>query len=126
MTDAITFINKQSKLSLDSADAKVVVVLHTNAGVFGNSRQFGIDFHANDGSKQPGCSTLKPKCSHYRAFYVFWSSVIPQHPFYGQQCNWRGHRCSSFMQIFGIYNRYPVPGQYYFATTDRWPYFILA
>ncbi|KAJ8961732.1 hypothetical protein NQ318_021332, partial [Aromia moschata] len=84
------FIKWPLSLKLDASDAEFVDIIHTDAGIFGYSRQIGhVDFWPNQGiAPQPGCtikevkqrspdSILEPLfCSHWRSYQFFAESVI--------------------------------------------------
>lgn len=62
---------QEPQVVLDSSDAELVVVLHTNSAVFGMIAPCGhIDFYFNGGVNQPGCN-LNALCSHGRATEYF-------------------------------------------------------
>ena len=53
---SLYFITDQTSFRLDESDAQYVDVIHTDAGVFGNSLASGhTDFWPNGGGSQPGC-----------------------------------------------------------------------
>ncbi|KAF4517960.1 hypothetical protein B566_EDAN005327 [Ephemera danica] len=91
---------------LDDKDAKVVQVIHTNAGFYGLSgRQGTVDFCVNTGRSQPFCKTAKNEqlCSHLEAVCFFAESLFRSHARVGEPC---AARCPTrslnrFRQISG-------------------------
>ncbi|KAG8222819.1 hypothetical protein J437_LFUL005025 [Ladona fulva] len=66
---------------LDAGDAHSVVVLHTNAGFYGESGRIGdVDFCINGGRSQPFCSNSSNEalCSHLRSVCYLAESLDPE------------------------------------------------
>lgn len=71
-----SFDGLDRRFRLDRSDARLVDIMHTNAGsrIFSTQSRYGsalasghIDLWANDGVHQPGCSNDMLGCSHKRA-----------------------------------------------------------
>merc|ERR1719412_2798164 len=88
---------------LRKSDADFVVIIHTNGlqgyssawrGAFGFGRHIGhVDFFANGGVKQPGCSNLMNPiwlqvgaCAHCRVTKLMVESIVDHHAFPAYKC----------------------------------------
>ncbi|XP_026315649.1 inactive pancreatic lipase-related protein 1-like isoform X2 [Hyposmocoma kahamanoa] len=96
---------------LDAGDARFVDILHTNSFIRGKFESTGtIDFFANNGMIQPGCSSTKAagnlikfiqaiadfntqsSCSHARAVAYFAESINSKVGFHAMKCTtWIGY-----------------------------------
>ncbi|XP_076647996.1 pancreatic lipase-related protein 3-like isoform X1 [Halictus rubicundus] len=79
---------------LKSGDAKFVVIIHTDAGLFGQIYSSGdVDFHPNGGHRpQPGCPLIafgksdERDCDHHRSWRYYAESVLNPNGFMAIQC----------------------------------------
>ncbi|KAF2880302.1 hypothetical protein ILUMI_25860 [Ignelater luminosus] len=83
------FGDRQFKLSRE--DAYQVVVVHTNAGILGESGLIGhVDFCVNGGKVQPGCHghpIRRSRCSHFQSACYFAQAIRDNRQFHGQPCS---------------------------------------
>ncbi|KAJ3649677.1 hypothetical protein Zmor_021404 [Zophobas morio] len=88
---------REASERLNATDAAVVVVIHTNGGIFGFKESCGtIDFFPNGGSLQPGCpvhtvagpNDLSPSifCAHWRSWGYFIEALSAPDSFQASQC----------------------------------------
>ncbi|XP_078052318.1 putative phospholipase A1 magnifin [Augochlora pura] len=79
-----------SPCSIKKTDAEIVVILHTDAGVYGTPIDTGtLDFYANKGvSPQPGCPIIigGEICSHQRSTMFFAEAVRNPKAFPAHKC----------------------------------------
>ncbi|XP_049790166.1 phospholipase A1-like [Schistocerca nitens] len=72
-------------------DARVVQVVHTNAGALGEAAQTGhLDFCINGGAEQPGCKghrLRRARCSHFQSACYFAEAVAAKKPILGYPCS---------------------------------------
>ncbi|KAG5672355.1 hypothetical protein PVAND_002488 [Polypedilum vanderplanki] len=68
---------------LNSGDAQLVEVFHSNGGRLGIFSRMGqLDYYINNGRQQPECaSSTDASCSHYRAVTVFSNLVSKNHKY---------------------------------------------
>ncbi|XP_017758632.1 PREDICTED: lipase member H-like [Eufriesea mexicana] len=76
---------------LTEDDADFVVILHTDAGVFGTPLNTGsVDFYANRGVQpQPGCPLKilgSVVCSHQRSAHIYARAIRHPHAFLAHKC----------------------------------------
>ncbi|XP_050053058.1 pancreatic lipase-related protein 2-like [Aphis gossypii] len=114
---------------LDKSDAKFVDVLHTNIGLKGKISPLGhLDFYANNGCKQPGCTDTS--CSHVRAVEYFAESINTKKPFMAVKClsyvlyklGWCKPSDTSPLIVFGEHVDKTEKGVYYFMTNEEPPF----
>ncbi|KAG8039694.1 hypothetical protein G9C98_000423 [Cotesia typhae] len=85
---------------LDSTDAKLVDVIHTDSlrivrlGIYQPCGH--LDFYPNDGDDQPGCSELffGEVCDHTRAIKLFTESI-------NSKCQFIAHKCPRYEDFIG-------------------------
>ncbi|XP_026315750.1 pancreatic triacylglycerol lipase-like [Hyposmocoma kahamanoa] len=126
------FTTLDNSKKLDSGDAKFVDVLHTNALQAGKLEPSGtVDFYANDGSVQPGCTNISldnSKCSrsHDRAPMYYAESINTQTGFYAKKCSsllaYTTGLCGSEEILFGEYVPLNAKDIYLFTTNSMSPY----
>jgi len=73
---------------LSEKDAKVVEIIHSNAGRLGFSSPLGhISFYPNGGASQPGCGwDLLNACAHSRSYIYYAESIHSPTGFYAWKC----------------------------------------
>ncbi|KAG7204570.1 hypothetical protein KM043_004993 [Ampulex compressa] len=79
-----------SNCHLMPTDAKIVVALHTDAGIYGTPYDTGtVDFYANKGSRpQPGCALIgNYPCSHQRSVDYHAESINHPKAFLATKCS---------------------------------------
>lgn len=106
---------------LSPSCAAFVQVIHTNMHKYGTSTLLGhADFFVNRHSKyQPGCADSY--CSHMRAIYYYYASIISQYQFYASRCD----QCytSTCTSRFGLYHE-SVSGVFCLTATSSYPYLV--
>ena len=118
-------------LGISSSNAKIVEIIHTNAGKAGLKRQAGhIDFYPNGGGpNQPGCKVGDNECSHMIVYKYYIESLM-------RPKKWIAVRCSdynSFLKsacVTGEIVRFPSGsggskkknGSYFLTTGDKKPF----
>lgn len=100
--------------------------IHTNRGVAGTFFACGdSDYYANYGYRQTGC--ISNTCSHVRAAYLFEVSLNSKNIFISTECgndvHAMSHTCKEIYDRFGIHGKHLV-GQFYFQTSDCYPYLL--
>ncbi|XP_056640293.1 inactive pancreatic lipase-related protein 1-like [Diorhabda sublineata] len=119
---------------LDSSDADIVEVLHTDAGTFGLAGSVGtIDFFANGGQFQPGCAridlfdifNIDPVfCDHGRSHSYFIEAILNPADFLARKCstyNLFKKRCQDEKIALGNLTT-RATGNFYFDTNKEPPY----
>ncbi|KAG0716669.1 Lipoprotein lipase [Chionoecetes opilio] len=118
---------------LDAGDAALVVTLRTSP-LGQHSPPGHIDFHANGGHLQPGCSTwytpntAEQVCSHYRAVQIMVEAVRRGGGvFPACRCDaWEGDVDGScpcdVINHFGLTTNASVHGSFHFTTNPSAPY----
>lgn len=73
---------------LSDTDAKLVEIVHSNAGYLGFSTPLGrISFYLNGGRSQPGCGLdLFNICAHSRSYIYYAESIHNPTGFYAWKC----------------------------------------
>ncbi|KAK1132551.1 hypothetical protein K0M31_013934 [Melipona bicolor] len=114
---------------LSSEDGNYVQVLHTDAGVAGFNISLGdIDFWANNGQQQNGCSIIDSSCSHGRAVDYYVESLSSKVGFIGRKCdNYNGFtqgKCANnpTAVMGGVTPQTNLKGNFYFTTNAGSPY----
>lgn len=124
---------------LSTGDAKLVDIIHSNPGTFGQEGRVGdIDFYPN-GSKDKqlarGCKRLfgtdviyrASQCSHGRAWKYYAESVLPgnEHNFLPTNCTLDGKTINcdadNYPMGFAVNSTYPK-GIYILETNEKCPY----
>lgn len=114
-----------SSRRLGPGDAQHVQCLHTNCGKIGTTLPCGdSDYYSHFGGRQPGCSD--DVCDHMRVVDLFESSIYAFNMFRAQKCaekkeNAENHDCFEVFDRFGIHGNHSN-GQFYFQTTDCYPF----
>ncbi|XP_076231290.1 lipase member H [Calliopsis andreniformis] len=107
-------------------DAEIVVILHTDGGVFGTPTNTGtVDFYANMGiSLQPGCPIIIGSvCSHQRSTRLFAESVLNPKAFPAYKCSEDITNTREESQVyFGDSTPKNIYGAYCFFTNAQPPY----
>ena len=114
---------------LSSGNGKYVQVVHTNAGGAGFNISLGdIDFWANNGQFQTGCSLFNTSCSHTRAVDYYAESLNSKVGFIGRECDnyndFSEGKCASnpTAVMGGVTPRTNLTGNFYFTTNSKSPY----
>ena len=114
---------------LSSGDGKYVQILHTNAGIAAFNFSLGdIDFWANNGQTQSGCSPFDNLCSHIRAIDYYAESLNSKVGFIGRKCDnyndfTRGGCANNPTAVMGgVIPRTNLTGNFYFTTNSNSPY----
>lgn len=124
---------KTNEEFLDASDAALVVTLRTST-IGSYSPPGHIDFHANGGHVQPGCTswylprTAEQVCSHYRAVWIMVEAV--KHGgsvFPACKCDsWESfvdHSCAcDTINHFGLYPNKSILGNFHLSTNSAPPY----
>lgn len=78
MDPARPFFKLSSNDKLDTSDASLVQVIHTNAFLLGFDSSLGhVDIFPNNGYRQPGCERdLTQTCSHGRSHQIYVESIL--------------------------------------------------
>lgn len=90
---------------------------------YGTSSLLGhSDFFVNRKSKhQPGCGDNY--CSHMRAIYYYYASIISQYQFHASRCDQCHHHTSACTSRFGLYHE-SVSGVFCLSATASFPYLV--
>lgn len=112
-------------IGLNKSCAQFVQILHTEPNNFGTSYLRGhVDFWANNRSSlQPGCPQ-NDHCSHRKAVYFYYASLLPQNVFIGTTTACGGQQRGNVLKescIFGPSSNCRN-GSFCFDTNECYPY----
>ncbi|KAL0851371.1 hypothetical protein ABMA28_007187 [Loxostege sticticalis] len=118
-----------SNVRLQRNAGRYVEVIHTEGAATGIFNPSGhTDFYPNGGRHvQPGCSSVRPDCSHSRAYELFAASVR-YNRFEGRRCNdlrqAQNVNCSGGALRMGnrYFNKSGQQGLYGLRTSGSWPF----
>ncbi|XP_046994128.1 pancreatic triacylglycerol lipase-like [Schistocerca americana] len=125
------FDSRPLQQRLDSADAELVVVLHTAGGIAAFAEPLGhLDFYPNGGvSPQPACvrENFPLVCSHMMAPSYLAEAVRRPGAFVGSRCtswdDFSSGRCEGQDGIaLGLFQNYSTFGSFYLRTAEQSPY----
>ncbi|KAK0168047.1 hypothetical protein PV327_001887 [Microctonus hyperodae] len=115
--------------ALRSTDAKNVVIIHTDAGVYGINYSIGtVDFWPNHGKRiQPGCPRISVPlskedfCSHHQSWVFYAESLRNETAFMGVKYSEMGQPCSEQI-VMGYATPRTASGDYFLTTASKSPY----
>ncbi|XP_054262803.1 pancreatic triacylglycerol lipase-like [Macrosteles quadrilineatus] len=127
---ALPYVPMENDVSLDAGDAVFVDIIHSAAGLLGQSGPMGhIDFYPNGGSQQPGCEVSSLSCSHRRAALYFIESITSEVGFPATRCDsWHHYQTDNCSISATVLMGDPCPanasGKFYLVTGYKSPFVL--